>query len=315
VEIADRPAHALVLDDPGDTWGHGLDRFGPVAGGFVPQDVRVVVPGPVRGVVRVVSAFGDSTLTEDIVVSAGSRIVEVLATLDWRAQRQVLKLRSSAVLRDTLATFSVPYGHVERAASGREEPGQDWVDVTGATPSGTRAGVAVVCDTKGAWDVDGGSIGITAARSPAFAWHDPQPIDPDRAVSFQDQGRQRFRYGLLPHDGSWRRAGVPSAAAAFRAPPVTLLEGTHPGSLPPSGSFASVEPRAVELTALKLAEDGSGDLIVRLAEGHGSHAIAVVDLRLVGRRHQVVMRGHEIRTLRVPRHPGQPIRSVDLLES
>jgi alpha-mannosidase len=31
--------------------------------------------------------------------------------------------------------------------------------------------------TKHGYDVAGGTIGITAARSPVFAWHDPEVLD------------------------------------------------------------------------------------------------------------------------------------------
>jgi alpha-mannosidase len=306
--------HAVVLDDPGDTWAHGIARFEHVAGAFTPLGVRVQAAGPVRAIVRIESAFGSSTLTEELVLDAGASLLEVRVTLDWQERRRVLKLRAPVALEAPVATFSVPFGHVERPAGGGEEPGQAWVDVTGRLPGGGPAGLAVACDVKGAWDIDGASIGITAARSPAYAWHDPAPLDPDRPVTWQDQGRQRFRYALVPHAGSWRDAAVPRQAAGFLAPPVTLLEGTHAGLLPASGSFASLGPAGVDLAALKLAEDGSGDIIVRLVECHGTGARAVLDLPVVGRRCEVTLRPFEVQTLRVPRQPGAPVLRVDLLE-
>ena len=312
--VPDGARHAVVLDDPGDTWAHGVARFENEVGTFMPLGVRVESAGPVRAVVRIESAFGSSTLVEDLELDVGAAMLEIRVSLDWQERRRVLKLRAPVDLEAPLATFSVPFGHVERPARGGEEPGQAWVDVTGRLSGGAPAGLAVVCDAKGAWDIDGASIGITAARSPAFAWHDPAPLDADRPVAYQDQGRQRFRYALLPHAGSWRDAAVPRQAAALLAPPITLLEGTHAGHLPASGSFAALGPSGVELAALKLAEDGSGDVIARLVECHGTGTRAVLELPAIGRRCEVALRPFEVSTLRIPRRSEAPVRQVDLLE-
>ena len=42
------------------------------------------------------------------------------------------------------------------------------------------------------------SIGVTAVRSPVYAWHDPKTLDPDGLYAFQDHGVQRFTYELAP---------------------------------------------------------------------------------------------------------------------
>ena len=50
--------------------------------------------------------------------------------LDWHEQLKLLKLRYPTPVDADAATFETPYGHLERATNGHEEPGQSWVDVS-----------------------------------------------------------------------------------------------------------------------------------------------------------------------------------------
>src|SRR5207248_2635040 len=84
---------------------------------------------------------------------------------------KLLKLRFPTSLADAVATFEVPYGHVVRPANGDETPAQAWVDV-----SGPGAGLAVLNDGKYGHDVRGAAIGVTVARSPVYAWHEPKVV-------------------------------------------------------------------------------------------------------------------------------------------
>ena len=80
--------------------------------------------------IEVESAFGRSRLVERLVLGARSRHLEVRAVLDWREHQRVLKLRFPSALAQATATFSVPYGRLQRPHEGSEEVGQAWVDVT-----------------------------------------------------------------------------------------------------------------------------------------------------------------------------------------
>ena len=101
----------------------------------------------------------------------------------------------------------LPFGHLVRPTDSTERPGQSWVDLAG-TIDGRAVGLTVVNDAKYAYDVTGSDLGITAARSPVYAWHDPKHLDADGIYTYQDQGPQHFTHLLLPHAGSWRQAEV-----------------------------------------------------------------------------------------------------------
>jgi alpha-mannosidase len=309
VDLAGGGAHAVVLDDRSDTWGHGVLRYDDVAGAFECTSVRLVEHGPVRAMIRTESRFGSSTLTEDVVLGAAATFVEVRAVLDWREQLRMLKLRVPTSVDADRATFEVPYGHLERAANGDEQPAQAWVDV-----SDGRAGLSVVNDSKYGHDVQGGDIGITAARSPVYAWHHPRELDdPTGRYEYLDQGRQEFTYRLVPHAGDWREAGTVRIAAELNQPPFTLIESYHSGELPPSGSFLSDGGGEVVVTVLKRSEDDDA-LVVRAYDGSGRGGRATIELPLVGRTIEADFGPAEIKTFRVPRDAKSPWTETDLLE-
>jgi alpha-mannosidase len=305
--------HAVVLADATDTWSHGALSYGDESGGFACESVRLLEDGPVRKLARIVSRYRDSTLTEDLLLGSGGT-VEVRATLDWHERLALLKLRFATALHGATATFEIPYGHLERPASGAEEPAGAWVDVSGTLPGGRRAGLALLNDGKHAFDVRGGRIGMTVARGSVYAWHDPRPLEPGEDHAYLDQGVQRFTYRLLPHAGDWRAAGVVRAAAELNQPPVAVVESAHAGPLPQRESFASAEPVSVLLSVVKLAEDG-GDLVVRAYETAGRPVeAATIDLSMLGRRVRTSFGPNQIRTFRVPVAPGEPVVETNLLE-
>jgi mannosylglycerate hydrolase len=72
----------------------------------------------------------------------------------------------------------------------------------------------------------------------------------------QMQGRWKFHYSLIPHEGGWGNAFA--EAHRFLLPLRAVRTSRGDGTLPESGSLIEIEPPEVILSALKLAEDGDG---------------------------------------------------------
>ena len=300
VDVA-RPAaaHAVVIDDPSDTWGHGVRAYDRELGEFECVSVRLLETGPVRAILRVESRYASSTLREDYVLSAGATYVDVRVALDWREQLKLLKLRYPTSVETDRATFETPYGHLERPAVGDEEPGQSWVDVSG----GDR-GLAVVNDAKYGYDARGGDIGISAVRSPVWAWHAPRELEEGGEFEYMDQGRQHFVVRLVPHAGDWRAAGVVRLAAELNQPPFALIETFHAGPLPQRASYVGDGGGDVVVTVLKKAEDGDA-YVVRAYESAGRPCDARFEV--LGRTVEASFGANELKTF-----VGE--READLLE-
>lgn len=313
----DPGAHTQVCEDPTDTWGHRVVSY---AWDGAPMELeRVVVRerGPLRARVRVERRWGSSRLIEELLLSHDARVLRVEVILDWREQAHLLKLRFPTALTLPRATYEIPYGELERPVDGAEEPAQTWVDLTG-TIDGAPAGLTVVATAKHGWDVSpDASIGVTAVRSPVYSWHDPRLLDPEGHYSFQDQGVQRFRYELVPHAGDHHAARPTRRGTELGQGVRAMLESSHDGDLPPSGSYADDGGGAVVVTAIKGTEDptddGGTDLVVRAVETRGARTATTIDVPLLGRTIEATWGPYQVRTFRVPADGGA-ITELDLLE-
>jgi alpha-mannosidase len=305
----------IVLDDPADTWGHNVYKWDQVDGTFQAESVRLVEHGSVRSVIRVTSRYGSSRLVQDFAMYPDRDQIDVSVMVDWHEQLKMLKLRFPVNVKFMKVTHEIPYGHTERFANGEEEPGQSWVDVSGVSRDREIPyGLSLLNDGKYSLDVNVRDIGLTVLRSPAYAHHIPSVLEPDGHYAFIDQGIQRFRYTLFPHEGSWEKAGTVKRAAELNQPPVALFATFHPdGTLPQLDSFITVEPENVMVTVLKQAEDGDG-LVLRAFETSGAAARASIRLPKLGRVLEADFGPSEIKTFLIPHNAAKEIVETNLLE-
>jgi alpha-mannosidase len=303
-------ARAVVLDDPSDTWSHDVKGYTKEVGAFRDAQFHVLENGPLRATIRVRTHYGASNLQIDWMLYAGARTLEARVALDWHEHLKILKFSFPVDVENPQATYEIPYGYKVRNANGNEDPGQRWIDVTGARGGGAY-GLSVINDAKYGYSVQGSDLRVSIVRSPVYAQFERE-MKPDHEYLWQDQGRQTFRMWLAPHAAGWREAGVVRLAEEFTAPAPIIYQGIHPGDQPASASFLSVDVPNVVVSVLKKAEDGD-DLIVRAYETAGRSTTATLNLSLVNRRWTGSFHPLEIKTLRVPR-TGGPIREVNVLE-
>jgi alpha-mannosidase len=315
VDLIAPGSRTAVVADTSDTWGHRLLAYRDEVGRFEhTSPPELVERGPVRGLLRLDSRFGDSRCTIDYILAAHSRSIEIRVVLDWHEKSHLAKMRYATAIDSPMAWFEVPYGAIERSPDGDEEPGQRWVDVSGNVDGADGTfGLTVLNDSKYAFDVHGGEVGVTAVRSPIFAHHEPTSPQPGIRYQFQDQGIHRFTLALLPHRGAWSTSVPARRAAELNQRPTVLMESGHAGRLPAMASYGSVEPEGLVLGAVKSSED-EDDLVVRVVETTGQAALGVVDLALWQRRFELEIGAFEIRTFRVSRDPDRPVVETDLLE-
>jgi alpha-mannosidase len=165
-----------------------------------------------------------------------------------------LKVAFTAHLPEAQAWFEIPFAAVQRPCDGQEVPALRWADVGGET-----YGMAVLNDSKYAYDALGTRLRLTLVRS----GYDPDVIS--------DIGQHEVCYSLFPHPGDWRSAGVVRQAAGFNQPLVGWeIQSTQSAS----GTVWRPEilgSLAVIPACLKLAHNGSGR-VLRLYESCGQSA-------------------------------------------
>jgi alpha-mannosidase len=321
--------HTQLSADPTDTWGHRVVSYAGPGAELRLVEAGLAQVGDLRAVWRAERAWGQTTMVEEFIVSAGRPVLEARVTIDWREGAHLLKLRFPVALAEPRATQQVPFGFVARPVDGAETPGQSWADLSGVSPDGRPAGLTVINQAKHGHDfspADGlvsPSIGVTALRSPVYAWHDPRTLDPDGRYAYQDLGRHRFSYLLAPHGGDPRSVRPAELAEELALAPHAQPESAHSGDLPAEQSWIEVADgpdgfgKAL-VTAVKGAQDGeqraAPDAVVRVVETEGRPARRRLRLPQFGRTLEVEFGPHQIRTFVVPTAPDQPIREVDLVE-
>jgi alpha-mannosidase len=228
-------------------------------------ELAVVERGPERAAVRIVRKAGASTITQVVSLDAGSASIDIDTHVDWHERQKLLKLAFPLDVHAERATSEIQFGHLHRPihtntswdAARFETVAHRWVHV--GEPG---YGVAVANDSTYGHDVgrstrpDGGTttvVRLSLLRAPLF----PDPT--------ADQGEHRMRVSL--------RVGAAIADAVAEGYRLNLpLRTVRGGSA--IAPLVSVDSPAVVVEAVKLAEDGSGDVIVRLYEAHGTRAAA-----------------------------------------
>ena len=299
-------AIAVVIDDPSDTWSHGVFSFKNEIGRFSGARVKLIENGPVKGTIRVESRYNNSLLIQDFTLYRELRYIEVKVTVDWHERLKMLKLRFPVNIENPQATYQIPYGFIIRPGDGEEEPGGEWIDV-----GDSNYGLSLINNAKYSYDVDGNVLSLTVLRSPVYAHHIPRELDPSEDYKYIDQGEQEFTYLLYPHSGDWKSSDVVKLAESLNGPPVAFLEYNHAGFLPSSKSFMSIDKDNIIATVIKEAERGEGT-IVRAYETQGTET--EVNINLFDRSWKTTFSPCEIKSFLVPRDKNIPVKEVNLLE-
>ncbi|MDQ1596963.1 MAG: alpha-mannosidase [Microbacteriaceae bacterium] len=217
--------------------------------------------------VRVTRSFGASRIVQNITVGPDSATIDIDSSIDWREQEKLLKVAFPIDVHTDKAEFETQFGHVVRPthenttwdAARFEVSAHRWVRV--GEPN---YGAAIVNDSTYGHDVtrhkiENGSsystVRLSLLRGPKY----PDPLT--------DQGEHRIRFALV--------VGADVSRAVEAGYAINLPERRVFGASP-------VEPiarisGAVVLETLKLAEDGSGDVIARVYEPLGVRAAATLE--------------------------------------
>jgi len=300
-----------VINDMGaDTWGHGMFKFHDIKGRMKLERMRLLECGPVCAVVQVKHSFGKSYLLQKFSLEAKQSKIVIEAKAFWAEPHTMLKLPLPLAGTDEISTYEIPGGFLKRPCNGEEEPGLAWADLTVTDKNGKRHGVSVMSDSKYSYDCPGTELRLTALRNAIFA--DGCAERPGRAFDFTDEGLQRFTWAIYPHEGEAEQSDVAREAAGLNNAPFVVAESYHPGDQPPQAGFVRIGQPNIQVTAYKLCEDGSGDLIVRCYEAQGQETRAVIGLPQVNAAFEADFGRHEIKTFRVGR--DGKASQVDFLE-
>jgi len=167
----------------------------------------------------------------------------------------MLKVNFPTAIQTNEAIHEIQFGHLRRPNHASRPFDTDRFEVANQKWSALAEeyrGAAVLNDCKYGLSVEGGSINLTLLRS---------PLAPDMTA---DQGMQEFTYAFHVWNGSFFDSDLAQAAYELNVPALTV-----PG-MAGEGWLFRVDAPNVIVETVKPAEDGSGDIIVRLYEAKRS---------------------------------------------
>ena len=217
-----------------------------------PAEVEVVAAGELFATLQVRRKAHHSELVQEITLRRGSKRVDFHTVIDWRERHKLLKVGFATNIHANEAIHEIQFGHLARPnhrsrsfdADRFEVANHRWTALVEA-----RRGAAVLNDCKYGVNVLGACINLTLLRA---------PMGPD---DLADRGRQEFTYAFYVwSEGSLADSGVVREGYELNIPP-TVADGVAG-----SRSMFAVDADNVIIDTVKPAEDGSGDVIVRLYE-------------------------------------------------
>ncbi|WP_328988737.1 glycosyl hydrolase-related protein [Kribbella sp. NBC_01245] len=212
-------------------------------------------------------SFNRSSITQTLRLRPGTKRVDIETSVDWHESEKFLKAAFPVDIHADRSASETQFGHIFRPthqntswdAAKFEIAAHRWVHV--GEPG---YGVAVVNDSTYGHDItrtareDGGTttnIRLSVIRAPRFP--DPQT----------DQGVHVINYALVVG------AGIPEAVEeGYR---INLPERVVSGAAAPA-PIVAVDNGNVIVEAVKLADDQSGDVVVRLYESSGGRSRATL---------------------------------------
>ena len=231
------------------------------------ESVRLVSSSDADATFEVVRRFRDSSVTQLIRFTAGLAEIDFDFDIDWHEQRTLLKLAFPSSVFTDRASSEIQFGHIHRATylnttwdvARHETVAHRWVQV--AEPG---FGFAVANDSTYGHDIrrdhpgepaPGTTIRLSLLRGPMFP--DPQT----------DQGRHSLSVAAVCG------ADLPTAIRSGQRLNQRPRELRGGAAVAP---IVEVDAPGVLVEAVKLAEDGSGDVVVRLYESLGGRSAGSV---------------------------------------
>ncbi len=213
--------------------------------------LEIVEETPWRCALRVTRRFGQSVLTQEIALEADSCRIDFITHADWQETHRLLKAAFETGVHADEAINEIQFGFVRRPTHRSRPYDADRFEVCNHRYTALcdeNRGAAVLNESKYGVSVLGDEIALTLLRAATC---------PDLNA---DKGEHDFTYSYYVWDGPFMDSGVVRAGYELNVP-LTQAAGSCPAH-----SLMQVDAPNVIIDTVKLAEDGSGDVIVRLYE-------------------------------------------------
>ncbi len=219
----------------------------------------VAVPeyqGQLYSSIVITKKLHNSTLRQRVSLKQGNRHLDFETEIEWNETHKLLKVDFNTNMHTEELLSDIQFGYIKRPNHKNHQYDADRFEVWQHKWSAlceAKRGVALLNDCKYGISAAGGKMSLTLLKSAA-----------EPALN-ADKGHQVFTYALMPFSGSFTDSDVAQQAYEFNIP-MQMVPGHKD-----TDSLLQISEKNVILETVKLAEDGSGDLILRLYESKNTY--------------------------------------------
>lgn len=213
--------------------------------------LEVIAQGPLFAGVRVTRKLNNSFVRQDIILGRNSCRVDFKTSIDWKESHKLLKVNFPVKIHAIEACHEIQFGYIKRPNHFSQELDANRFEVSQHKWTALYEedhGIAVLNDCKYGVNVYENSINLTLLKS---------ALAPDMSA---DKGVHEFTYSLYTWEGNFKDSRIVQEGYALNLNPVVVNGYTG------TGSFMETDCSNVVIDTVKLAEDGSGDIIIRMYE-------------------------------------------------
>ncbi|NLK74416.1 MAG: alpha-mannosidase [Clostridiales bacterium] len=239
------------------------------------SEIEVISQGQLFGTIRVTRILNNSKMVQEITIYADSRRVDFKTSIDWQESHKLLKVDFPVNVFADEALEEIQFGYVKRPTHRSRQYDKDRFEVCNhrytALTEHTRC-FAVLNDCKYGVSTNGNSIELSLLKA---------PLIPDM---YADKGLQEFTYSIYAAPCSFYDSDIIRQGYELNMPATSIeristesinntldIKSRKTSTCIDENSFIEISNSGIILETVKLADDGSGDIILRLYEAKGAH--------------------------------------------
>ncbi len=227
------------------------------------ESVELVDAGEHAAAVRIVRVFGASAVEQTLTLESGKAVLDIVTIVDWHERQKLLKLAFPLDVHADRAASEIQFGHIHRPthvntswdAARFETCAHRWVHV--GEPG----------------------FGVTVGNNSTYG-HDITRTQNEAGGTYTLVRQSLLRAPVFPDPTADQGTHVLRSSVRIGEDILDAVEEGYRLNLPlrASGQATAVDPLVVSETpaivveSVKLAEDRSGDLVIRLYEARGARA-------------------------------------------
>jgi alpha-mannosidase len=215
------------------------------------------------------NVIGGTKWSIELFLPYGKPYLETKIQVDWKEEKSRLRYKLLSTLGATENYYEIPFGLVKR------NPYRDRTTATGewATHRFTLMekdgfGLALANTGVVGVEISNGALMTTILRSP---YAELAGMVPDDTSS--EHGKHTFAFRVIPYCDGFKNSKTIEVAQELNSP-INILKEVCCSI----ATRCKIVPSNIVLSVIKTAEDGSGDMILRLYEAVGERTVAKIEL-------------------------------------